>query len=64
MMTYITSTHMCFWFYRKAATKVEWRFTEQGERVRQVYPSQVILRPTKQQYTLPDGVDPATYMRK
>lgn len=51
-------------FSRKAAAKVEWRYTEHGEKIRLVYPSQAVLRPTKQHRKLADGVDPLTYLRK
>jgi len=49
---------------RKAASKVEWRYTEEGKRVRVTLPSGAILQPTAFSRVLADGVDPAMYIGK
>ncbi|KAF6020622.1 MRPL24 [Bugula neritina] len=46
----------------KAASKVEWRYTEEGKRVRVTLPSGAILQPTAFSRVLADGVDPAMYI--
>lgn len=49
-------------FNRKASTKVEWRYSEKGQKVRVVFPSEVILNPLDTAEVLPDGTEPKVYI--
>jgi len=49
-------------YFRKPAVAVEWRYTEEGKKVRVVLPSEVELPLPIGSQLLDDGVDPEGYI--